>query len=52
MTSHDILGVVLIVGLTLFSAMAFTLVAYWFYGLMEIIKMEHAERRSAMSAKD
>jgi hypothetical protein len=52
MTSHDIVRVVVIAGLTLFSGMAFTLVAYWFYGLMEIIKMEHAERMKMMSAKD
>ena len=52
MTSHDIVRVVLLVCLTLVSGMAFALVAYWLHGLMEIIKMGHAEHMNAKNKDD
>jgi hypothetical protein len=47
MTSHDILGVVLIVASLLVWGMAFATIAYVIYCAKQIITMDHAERVDA-----
>ena len=47
MTSHDILGVVLIVASLLVWGMAFAVIAYVIHCAKQIITMDYAERENA-----